>query len=88
MIFSNSSIAAGVDNLMKRSQKSLLVAVGSMISALLIRLNQDIFFLIELSDGFCFVLIMTLSLLSVGSLSYFMIILRAERLDSIKRDKV
>lgn len=72
---------------MKRSQKCLLVAVASMISATLIRINQDTFVLIDLSDGFSFILIMGLSLLALGALSYHMIIHRAERLDSNKGDE-
>ena len=73
---------------MKRSQRCLLIGIALMVLASLIRLNQDLFVLIELSDGLSLSLIITLSALAVGSFSNFMLERRAERLNSGQRDEV
>jgi hypothetical protein len=73
---------------MKGSQKSLWLGVAAMMSASLVWLNQDIFALLDLSDGISFILRMTLSLLAVGALSCHMMMLRVERLDSDQHDEV
>lgn len=71
---------------MMGSQKSLLLGVAAMLAASLLWLSQDVFVLLNLSDELYFILRMTLLLLGVGALSWHLIMLRTERLDSDQRD--